>query len=302
MKLLIAVDSSPSSETVIAVIEGRPWPGGTEAIVLNVVDIIGPGSGVMDVGSILEMERENAIQLVDTAAGRLGSAGLQATGEVIDGVPRSAIDAYAKEWGADFIIMGSHGHSDLVRFLLGSVAKSVLRSAPCSVEIVRPRADTVGPAKKPADGLMVILATDGSEHSQAAARSIAERPWPAKSEFRVVSFAELPPFVQPPHQGPDQDSTLDAIREDIMERAEGAVESARALLEKAGLATTGAAVAGDPRTGILDEGTRWAADLIVLGSHGTARADGVAPGRTAETVALHAHCSVEIIRAIKMET
>jgi nucleotide-binding universal stress UspA family protein len=255
----------------------------------------------MDVGSIVEMQRENAGQLVDTVAGRLGSTGLEARGEVIDGIPRSAIDAYAKEWGADLIIMGSHGHSGLVRFLLGSVAKSVLRRAPCSVEIVRPRTHTEGPTNKQADGLIVMLATDGSDYSQAAARSIAERPWPAGSQFRVVSFAELPPFCLPPHEGPDQDSTLDAIREDIMERAEGAVESARALLEKAGLATTGAAVAGDPRTEILDEATRWGADVIVLGAHGAAGTDGVTPGRTAETVALHAHCSVEVIRGADVE-
>jgi len=296
MKLLIAVDSSPSSETVIAEIEARPWAGGTEAIVLNIVDILGPGSGVMDVGSILEMERENAGQLVDAAARRLRSAGLNARGEVFDGVPRSAIPAYAREWGANFIIMGSHGHSGLVRFLLGSVAKSVLRNAPCSVEIVRARDDEAGSPRSRADGLRVMLATDGSDYSQAAARTIAQRPWPAGSEFRVVSFAELPPFCLPPQAGPDQDGTLDGIREDTMERAERAVGSARAVLETVGLATTGAAVADDPRTGILDEATRCDADLIVLGSHGRAGAEGVTPGRTAETVALHAHCSVAVVR------
>ena len=295
MKLLIAVDSSPSSETVIADIEARPWPGGTEATVLNVVDIVGPGSGVMDVGSILEMERENSGQLVDAAARRLRSAGLNTRGEVFDGVPRSAIPAYAREWGADFIVMGSHGHSGLVRFLLGSVAKSVLRSAPCSVEIVRARTDEVSMSENERTP-MVMLATDGSDYSEAAARSIAQRPWPARSEFRVVSFAEVPPFCLPPHVGPDQDGTLDAIREDTIERAEEAVESSRAVLENVGLATTGAAVAEDPRTGILDEATRCGAHLVVLGAHGGARTDGVAPGRTAETVALHAHCSVEVIR------
>jgi len=34
----------------------------------------------------------------------------------------------------------------------------------------------------------------------------------------------------------------------------------------------------------------------VLGSHGRAGAEGVTPGRTAETVALHAHCSVAVVR------
>ena len=162
MKVLIAIDSSESSETVIAAMEARRWPGDTEAIVLNVVDIIGSGSGVMDVGSIIEMERENAGRLVEAAAERLGATTLNVRGEVIDGMARNAIPFYAKEWGADFIIMGSHGHSGLVRFLLGSVAKQVLRSAPCSVEIVRARTDEEGFVAERRDaGLMVMLATDG---------------------------------------------------------------------------------------------------------------------------------------------
>src|SRR5262245_20948786 len=39
MRLLVAVDFSNSSETVISGIESRPWPAGTEARVLNVLDI-----------------------------------------------------------------------------------------------------------------------------------------------------------------------------------------------------------------------------------------------------------------------
>ena len=43
---------------------------------------------------------------------------------------------YEKEWRADLVMAGSHGHSAIARFLLGSVAQSILRTAPCSVEIV----------------------------------------------------------------------------------------------------------------------------------------------------------------------
>ena len=46
------------------------------------------------------------------------------------------IDA-AAEWGADLIVVGSHGQRGIRGFLLGSVAESVARHAKCSVEIVR---------------------------------------------------------------------------------------------------------------------------------------------------------------------
>ena len=54
-----------------------------------------------------------------------------------DGDPRSAIVDEAEEWGADLIVVGSHGYTGLKRWLLGSVAQSVVGHAPCSVEVVR---------------------------------------------------------------------------------------------------------------------------------------------------------------------
>ena len=47
---------------------------------------------------------------------------------------------------------------------------------------------------------------------------------------------------------------------------------------------------------ILHEAQEWHADLIVLGSHGRSGFDRVVMGSVSEAVALHAKCSVEIVR------
>jgi len=52
--------------------------------------------------------------------------------------PADAICALAKERGADRIVVGAHQRSGLSRILLGSVAESVVRHAPCDVMVVRP--------------------------------------------------------------------------------------------------------------------------------------------------------------------
>lgn len=57
--------------------------------------------------------------------------------DVIGGDPDEAIVNYAREHGADLIVMGSHGHTGLRHLLMGSVAEHVLRHAPCPVLIVR---------------------------------------------------------------------------------------------------------------------------------------------------------------------
>jgi nucleotide-binding universal stress UspA family protein len=44
-----------------------------------------------------------------------------------------------EKWGADLIVLGSHGYRGWRRFLLGSVSHAVATHARCSVEIVRRR-------------------------------------------------------------------------------------------------------------------------------------------------------------------
>ncbi|HZU99183.1 MAG TPA: universal stress protein, partial [Planctomycetota bacterium] len=53
------------------------------------------------------------------------------------GVPADEIVAFAEEKGADLIIVGTHGRTGLRRVLVGSVAESVVRRAPCPVLAVR---------------------------------------------------------------------------------------------------------------------------------------------------------------------
>jgi nucleotide-binding universal stress UspA family protein len=53
--------------------------------------------------------------------------------------PAHALAQLAADIEADLILVGTHGRRGLARFLLGSVAESVIRLAPCPVLIVRPR-------------------------------------------------------------------------------------------------------------------------------------------------------------------
>jgi len=59
------------------------------------------------------------------------------TRKVVTGSPKEQIVEEAEAWGADLIILGSHGHGFWRRALLGSVSESVMQLAPCSVLVVR---------------------------------------------------------------------------------------------------------------------------------------------------------------------
>jgi nucleotide-binding universal stress UspA family protein len=93
----------------------------------------------MDAGYAPEMEGEGKLAhaLVDRIARELRSAGFKADTAVEVGDVRESIIDAATQWGADLIVVGSHGQRGIRRFLLGSTAEFVARHASCSVEIVR---------------------------------------------------------------------------------------------------------------------------------------------------------------------
>ena len=189
---------------------------------------------------------------------------------------------------ADFIVLGAHSTHGVMQFLLGGVARAVARLAPCSVEIVRR-----SPGPEP---LKILLASDGSECSKAAARSVAERPWAAGTAFRILSVVEpSAPLFRPPYFSHE---LMEELRGKDMQRAQEAMSSAESILDAAGIeaSSTVAVPAATPKELILSEAAEWGADLIVVGSHGRRGINRFLLGSVSEAVALHANCSVEIIR------
>jgi nucleotide-binding universal stress UspA family protein len=235
--------------------------------------------------------------LVSSAAETLGQSGYEVLSEIQLGEPKIAIQDFAGRWKADLIMIGSYGLSAVTRFLLGSVAQAVLRTAPCSVEVVR------RPPSRPGDGMKILLGMDGSEFSCKAAYSIAKRPWPQRSQVRIISVQEVlvPEAVAASslQYSVYSERSIEEVSEVTRKRAEHAVALARSILGSAHLAICNTAQdmpVGDPRTVLLDEAKSWGADLIVVGSHGRQGFDQLLLGSVSESVAMHANCSVEVIR------
>jgi nucleotide-binding universal stress UspA family protein len=53
---------------------------------------------------------------------------------------------------------------------------------------------------------------------------------------------------------------------------------------------------GNPRKETFGEAEKWGADLIVLGPHGMSGIERLLLGSVSQAVAMHAKCSVEIVR------
>jgi nucleotide-binding universal stress UspA family protein len=184
MRVLLAIDPSSGSQHVVNEGAARPWPTGTAICVLSIVDR-GRWEGLP---TLTEGAKDSARLMVETAAEKLDRPGLEVLSDIQLGYPKKAIPDFARGWKADLVMVGSRGLGAVSRFFLGSVAQVVLRSAPCSVEIVR---STSADSPASSRSMKILLATDGSEGSEIAVRSVANRPWPAGSEFKIVSVREL---------------------------------------------------------------------------------------------------------------
>lgn len=149
MKILLAIDGSPCSETAVDAVARRPWPEDSQLRVISVIEPPGaltaePYMGVA--GYFEEVERlkqQQAEEILARAAEALragaGTARMGIATEALTGSPRRTIVEEAESWGADLIVVGSHGYHTWERMLLGSVSQSVAAHALCSVEIVRCR-------------------------------------------------------------------------------------------------------------------------------------------------------------------
>lgn len=88
-------------------------------------------------------------QILNEAALLFSQAGLEAEASLLEsweGSPAKAIIEESRNWGADLIVMGTHGYSGLTHMILGSVAESVVRHARVPVLLIRtpePQKDVV---------------------------------------------------------------------------------------------------------------------------------------------------------------
>jgi nucleotide-binding universal stress UspA family protein len=149
MKILLATDGSPSSKTACERIAARPWPDGSAVKVLAVVEMhiasqpgiwLVPDDHYLKVLHELQDRARSAIEQAETILNQSNTTRpvpVQVSSEIVIGNAKETILKQAEDWGADLIVVGSHGHNRLERMLLGSVSQAIVSQARCSVEIVR---------------------------------------------------------------------------------------------------------------------------------------------------------------------
>ena len=129
MRVLLAVDDSAFSETLLRAVGIWIRHEDAEVLVLHVlqpVEPVPPPEMAQGYAPELGGLKQPARALVERIAAELRRAGFTTQSEVLIGDVTKTILDRAAEWRADLITVGSHGQRSIRDFLLGSVAESVL--------------------------------------------------------------------------------------------------------------------------------------------------------------------------------
>ena len=146
--------------------------------------------------------------------------------------------------------------------------------------------------------MRVLLAIDGSRHSDAAVAEVAARHWPKGTRVRVLTVvhATAPLILDPA-------LVIAAIHvEQTQEQARHAPEIVEAARKRIRRRSRDVSVStkireGVPKDVIVDEAREWNSDLIVVGSHGYGRVKRLVLGSVAAAVVASAPCSVQVVRS-----
>ena len=128
--------------------------------------------------------------------------------------------------------------------------------------------------------MRIVLALDGSTHSDAALRLLTRIPWPAETEVTVVSAR----------------SPSDSGSEDVS--AKQLVDEVQQALPKSCILVSKVVDSKSPKELILQQAAEIKADLIVMGASGHGAAHRLVLGSVSDYVANHAKCSVLLARPL----
>jgi len=139
-KILLAYDGSEAGQqALLDCHEIAQWSQAELALVAvapSTMTSVGPEGGIYDESLQRDMEKRYRA-ILDVGLGKLSEAGMSANGEVLTGDPVLEVARFADKIKADLIVLG-HKHLDgwAARWWRGSVSKSLIEHAPCSVLVV----------------------------------------------------------------------------------------------------------------------------------------------------------------------
>lgn len=304
MKILVGYDGSDCSDIALRDLERAGLPANSEVRLLSVADTFMPKLETSDVSAhpLVTQHMSNAATHANAAIEKARNAAAQGrdklaaqhpewtiTADSVADAPAWALVTASEDWGADLIVVGSHGYGMFDRFVLGSVSQKVLAEAHCSVRVVKNAAESAGATR-------ILLGYDGSEDAQSALNSVLSREWPEGTQVHVIAAVDLRMITAISYLSVFVDEILTTTEEEDHALVRNANEQACMKLREKGLIAESVVRDGDPKKIILKYAEDWQPDMIFVGAHGTTKTEKFMIGSVSSAIAARAKCTVEVVR------
>ncbi|HEY4221107.1 MAG TPA: universal stress protein [Myxococcota bacterium] len=291
--VLVATDLSPRADEAIR--QGDAWAKRKNArlVVAHFVpDIVGvnilfpersePQWDMQE--TLVERARASLIHRVMDLTGRGAD---ELTPVVVDGDPNREIVTVAEEHGADLIVVGDSGAGGLVRALFGRTATKVLRASHVPVLVARPHQPGPTIAATDFSDPAVPALRVGLEHAKATGRRLIF--------FHAIDYVALPSYnigAVGAGLGPAPVIATDEMVRAAEKRLAFVARELGAENADLRVGLNGAAAT------VVNVAEEMQAELVVVGTHGRTGLSRLALGSVAESVVLHSHCSVLVVRLV----
>ena len=143
-KILVPIDGSPASNLGLNEAIKLAKDQGAKLRLFHLVDeyvAVSSMDGVtLDTGDLLDALRQTGKKIVAKAEAQARRHGLTPEAVMLESFGGRAADfivQQAKKWGADLIVLGTHGRRGVKRLVMGSDAEQVIRTTPVPVLLVR---------------------------------------------------------------------------------------------------------------------------------------------------------------------
>ena len=139
-KILVPVDGSSTSTKALDYALQLARDNHSQVRAMHAIDELGYLSGYEFSGELMATARKNASEVLQKAVLAAQAQGVALDTHLIDQPGQRLGQTVADEaanWGADLVVVGTHGRRGVGRVLLGSGAEQIVRMSPVAVLTVR---------------------------------------------------------------------------------------------------------------------------------------------------------------------
>lgn len=235
-------------------------------------------------GEVSEAVRVEEVRRLTAKRDQLAAIGIDVELLSKAGPAGEIVTEVARERHAELIVVGTHGHTGIHRFLLGSVAASVLRHSPCDVLVCR------GPAVTAAF-MRPLVATDFSPAADRALRNVAALTAPG-ARIEVIHAWQLPAGSWGATLLGQARFPWSTVRDAVLAGAKTQADKLEHAHPDLDHPIHVELQQGPPASVITHAAEKGGHDLIAIGTHGHRGFRRLLLGSVAESVIRHAGCSV----------